>query len=213
MLSQRNVGRQNTPRQNLSRQNLPIEMSTEGHLIALEGVDEELLDAASQKLYRWLRERGIAAERTAEPTGGPVGAQIRLWQSGRLSVDPVSLALYDLADRMDHLCRADGILAWLEAGRTVLCTHYLLASFARHSCHVGLDWLEKINARCRPPDLTLFLDTWPHTAAHIAPQYAAMVEILQSKGQHIVTVAGSVEDVNRLCQQHIARLLGCEAEE
>lgn len=132
-----------------------------GQLIALECVDEVMLEAQAQQLYRWLHGRGVAIELTGEPTYGPVGAQIRLARQGRLQVDPASLALWETADRMDHLGQENGILSWLAAGRHVLCARYLLFSYACHLDHVELDWLQRINARCRRPDLTLFLDVDP----------------------------------------------------
>ena len=75
-------------------------MPDEGKLVALECVDEARLEQVAQRLYRWLCEQSIACEHTAEPTFGPVGTQLILHRSGRLQIDPVSLSLVDLADRM-----------------------------------------------------------------------------------------------------------------
>jgi len=136
-------------------------MPGEGKLIVLEGPDDAVIEAQMRRLVRWLRGQGIAVEQTGEPTYGPVGAQIRLFQQGRLQIDPHSLALLWTADRMDHLGREDGILSWLADGRHVLCARYLLFSYACQLDHVELDWLKRINARCRHPDLTLFLDVDP----------------------------------------------------
>jgi len=136
-------------------------MPGEGKLIVLEGPDDAVIEAQMQRLVRWLRGQGIAVEQTGEPTYGPVGAQIRLFQQGRLEIDPHSLALLWTADRMDHLGREGGILSWLAGGRHVLCARYLLFSYACQLDHVELDWLKRINARCRHPDLTLFLDVDP----------------------------------------------------
>ena len=136
-------------------------MPSGGKLIVLEGPDDAVIEAQTRRLVRWLRGQGIAVEQTGEPTYGPVGAQIRLFQQGRLQIDPHSLALLWTADRMDHLGREDGILSWLADGRHVLCARYLLFSYACQLDHVELDWLKRINARCRHPDLTLFLDVDP----------------------------------------------------
>jgi thymidylate kinase len=168
-----------------------------------------VLDALVQRLYRWLSERGIAVEHTAEPTSGPVGAQIVLYRQGRLRIDPLSLALYDVADRMDHLGRADGVLSWLSAGRYVLCARYLAFSYACHLEHVDLDWLLKINARCRVPDLTLFVDAEPDVAmASLDRHYRTAIGALQDGGQNVVIVDGR-EEMDRLfecCCQYIADL-------
>lgn len=181
----------------------------QGKLIALECVNETLLEALVQRLYRWLGERGIAAEHTAEPTNGPVGAQIVLARQGRLHLDPLSLALYDLADRLDHLGRADGVLAWLSQGQTVLCARYLAFSYACHLAQVDLDWLRKINARCRVPDLTLFVDLEPDaTTADLHGHYQAALAALRRDGQAVVVVDGrsGMDPVFERCCWHIAAL-------
>ena len=185
------------------------QMACNGKLIALDCIDEAVLDTQVQRLYRWLNERGISAELTAEPTGGPVGTQILLYRQGRLRIDPLSLALYDVADRMDHLGRADGMLAWMAEGRTVLCARYLAYSFAWHLDHVDLDWLQQINARCRVPDLTLFLDVGPDAAtANLEKNYRTAIDALQSKGYDVVVVDGrdAGERLFERCCRHIAAL-------
>jgi len=181
-----------------------------GRLIALECVDEAVLETLIQRLYRWLGDRGIAAERTAEPTSGPVGAQIALSRRGRLRIDPLSLALYDVADRMDHLGREDGVLSWLSAGRYVLCAHYLAFSYACHLEHVDLDWLHKINARCRVPDLTLFVEVEPDVATDLSRHYRTAIAALQDVGQNVVVVdgRGGTDQLYERCCQHISDL-GC----
>ena len=134
-------------------------MPGEGRLVALEGIDEALLQAQAERLCHWLRDHEIAAEQTHEPTQGPVGVQIRLVQQGRLQLPPTSVALLEVADRLDHLACPGGILAWLAERRIVVCVHYTLSMYASHWHQLDWTWLRQINARCRPPDLTLFIDT------------------------------------------------------
>ena len=175
----------------------------------MECVDQAVLETQVQRLYRWLGECGIAAEHTAEPTSGPVGAQIVLYRQGRLCIDPLSLALYDIADRMDHLGRADGVLFWLSEGRYVLCARYLAFSYACHLERVDLGWLLKINARCRVPDLTLFLDVEPDVAtADLSRNYRTAIDALQNDGQNVVMVDGRgvANQLFEQCCQHIANL-------
>ena len=211
-------------------------MPGEGKLIVLECVDEATIEAQVQRLYRWLRGLGVAVEQTGEPTYGPVGAQIRLSQQGRLQIDPASLALFWTADRMDHLGHEDGILSWLADGRHVLCARYLLFSYAHQLDHVGLNWLRQINARCRRPDLTLFLDVGlvkrtrsPRTCSlasnpvisstpdlgWLKQNYLAIIDTLRSEGAKIVIVdAGTCADraftatVFAACQRQVVDLLG-----
>lgn len=186
-------------------------MPGKGKLVALECIDEARLEQVTLRLYRWLCERAIPCEHTTEPTFGPVGAQMILHRSGRLQIDPLSLALVDLADRMDHLGRADGVLTWLDAGRHVLCRHYLLASFVRHLPHVDLDWLLRINARCPPPDLTLYLA--PETSTHAQVEaYAQVIDAVRALGWPLVVDDGhgSTDELLARCRAHVAGLLGLE---
>ena len=184
-------------------------MTLTGKLIAIEGTTDTALDALAKKLYRWLRERDVAIELTGEPTYGPVGAQLRLYQQGRIEVDATTLALFDIADRMDHLGRADGMLAWLAEGRTVLCARYLAYSFAWHLDRVDLHWLQQINARCRVPDLTLFLDVEPDaTTAGLEKNYCTALDALQSRGHNVLVIDGrdGGERLFERCCRHIAAL-------
>ena len=189
-------------------------MPGEGRLIVLEGVDDALLEAQAARLCRWLRDRGIAVEGTREPTHGPVGAQIRLAQGGRLQIDAQSLALFSVADRMDHLGREGGILAQLAEGRNVVCVHYLLCSYAQQWDEVERAWLRQFNSRCRTPDLTLFIDVPPlpsgggPNAGPLRERYVRVIERLASEGECIVTVdgRGAADEIQSACRQAVMNL-------
>jgi dTMP kinase len=193
-------------------------MPDAGKLIVLEGIDAALLDVVSQELYRWLRGQSLPVEQTGEPTYGPIGAQIRLVQQGRLHVDPASLALLWVAERLDHLRREDGLLSWLAQGRHVLCVRYLLFSYASQWSQVEWDWLRRINAPCRPPDLTLFVDV-PRFRAAAAPSfepgrlregYLDAIAHVQAGGTEIVRVdgRGTPQEIALACRRHVAHVLG-----
>ena len=201
-------------------------MTAEGKLIVIESIDEAAIEAQAQRLYRWLRGRGAGVELTGEPTYGPVGAQIRLFQQGRLQIDPFSLALFWTADRMDHLGREDGILSWLADGRHVLCARYLLFAYACQLDCVELSWLRQINARCRRPDLTLFLDVDPVASAtpdaeRLRQNYWTAMDTLRREGESadwaspIVVVDGglgqstgvSADKVFETCRRQVVDLL------
>jgi dTMP kinase len=180
-------------------------------LVALEGTDEMLLSALAERICRWLRDREIAAEQTLEPTQGPVGAQIRLAQQGRLQLPPASVALLEVADRLDHLTCPGGILAWLDERRVVVCVHYALFTYASHWRHLDGTWLRQINARCRPPDLTLFIDTPASPGApaeELSHAYRAAIAALQAEGEPVVVIdgRGSEDDVLSACQAQLAPL-------
>ena len=170
-------------------------MPVTGKLIALEGPDHALLDRQAAQICRWLADLGIAIDRSAEPTGGPVGAQVRLHDQGRLHFTPQSLALLLVADRLDHLEKENGILSLLAAGRHVLCVGYTLSAYVRLSGQVPLDWHRRINARCRAPDLALY----------IGPDARELPET----GDAIawVDAAAGKEGIARHCRRHLSSLL------
>ncbi len=178
-------------------------MPGEGKLIVLEGADETLLGVQSERLYRWLRDGGRLTERTREPTNGPVGVQLQLVRQGRLQLDPRCLALLEMADRLDHLGRENGILDWLKDGVCVICARYLLSSYAWLFEQVPFDWHRQINARCRTPDLTLYIDV------DAATHYLRTIERLADSGGPIVQVDGSlaIDEIERQCRDAIAHLL------
>ena len=192
-------------------------MPVKGKLVALEGTDKAALNAQSERLYRSLCDRGIAVEQTQEPTFVTVGAQIRLHQQGRLEFDPASLALLCTADRMDHLGGEGGILSWLADGRHVLCVHYLLHSYAMQVDQIELEWLERINALCPAPDLTLFIDAplLPSStpeAERLRLGYARVIEPARQEGQAIAHIDGEIspQEIEQACQRHVAALLGLD---
>lgn len=184
-------------------------MADSGKLIALESADESLVERLTLRLYRWLGTRSVRCEHTAAPTFGPVGAQLILHRAGRLHLDPLSLPLVELADRLDHLGRPDGILAWLSDGRQVLCRHYLLASLARHLPCADLDWLLQINVPCRRPDLILYLDTGPE---HETQPYRSVIEGLRERGWSGIVIERLDDDEHLFvrCRAHLAHLLDLE---
>jgi hypothetical protein len=185
-------------------------MAEHGKLIALEGTDDVALGELAGALCRWLRERQIAVEHTREPTYGPAGSQVLLARQGRLALDPVSLALLCLADRLDHLQRGDGILAWLAQGRYVVCVHYALSAYAQQWGQVDWAWQRQIDAPCRAPDLTLFVHPSQAEGDPLQSAYLQASERLRAEGQAVVTVDGrrSADEILGVCQRRVADLLG-----
>ncbi|BDG07668.1 dTMP kinase [Anaeromyxobacter paludicola] len=150
-----------------------------GRFLVLEGLDGSGTTTQAERLAQALRARGREVRVTAEPSRGPVGQQARLVLSGRLrggggeELDPSALALLFAADRLDHL-QAE-ILPALARGADVVCDRYTLSSLAYQSITTGdMAWVAALNARARPPDLTLFLEVSPRTA--LARRYAASAE-------------------------------------
>lgn len=141
-------------------------MQGRGRFIALEGLDGAGISTQARRLSARLDRAGMSYFCTREPTDGPVGSQIRLALTGRLRVDPTTLALMFAADRADHLHHA--VAPRLEKGVHVLTERQVLSSLAYQGAQLGdRAWVRAINRenlRFLPPDLTVFLDVPPHTA-------------------------------------------------
>src|SRR6266542_2004506 len=99
-----------------------------GRFIALEGLDGAGISTQARRLAARLDKAGVNYYVTREPTDGPVGSQIRLALTGRLKVDPTTLALMFAADRSDHINHA--VLPRLEAGVHVVSERGVLSSLA-----------------------------------------------------------------------------------
>jgi dTMP kinase len=134
--------------------------------IVIEGTDGSGVSTQAERLEARLRDGGREVYLTKEPTDGPAGAMIRLALAKRLvhstdiegfeSIEPHTLGLLFAADRMDHLYT--DIVPKLKMGLTVISDRYYLSSYAFQGLDMDVDWLEKINAYCLRPDLTIFLN-------------------------------------------------------
>jgi len=184
-------------------------MPRAGTLIALEGSDEVVLDTLLERLYRWLREEGFSTERAEAPTRSPIGALLRLERQGRLRFDPACLALLWTADRLDQLGREGGLRTSLDAGCVVLAARYLLHAFSTLIDRVDLAWLERINAPCDPPDLTLYIGPLG-TGAALSAREERLLEAAERSGEQALLVVGceTLDAAEAACRRHIAAHLG-----
>jgi len=137
-----------------------------GRFIVLEGLDGAGISTQARRLAGRLDGAAASYYCTREPTDGPVGSQIRLALTGRLSLDPVTLALMFAADRSDQIRAV--VLPRLEAGVHVLSERHVLSSLAYQGAQLGDPaWVREINRenmRALTPDLTIFLDVPPDLA-------------------------------------------------
>jgi dTMP kinase len=209
-----------------------------GRFIVVEGIDGAGTTTQSRRLAERLRGEGRRVYVTAEPSGGPAGALARLVLSKRLGgapggpgpqagFDPGALALLFAADRLDHL--AAEIEPRLAAGEDVVSDRFTLSSLAYQSLTCGdLGWVEAVNARARPPDVTLFLRVSPRTAVarrraedgggelfevpdfqrKVARAYERCVERLRERGERVEVLDGErpVEEVTAALAAAVADL-------
>jgi dTMP kinase len=134
---------------------------SEGLFVAFEGLDGAGTTTQADRAAEFVAaETDREPSLSAEPTGGPVGCQIRRCLEGEVAFDAHTLALLFAADRLHHL--ATEIEPSLADGDVVLVDRYSLSSFAyQRADGVEADWLRTINDRARAPDLTIYLDVPP----------------------------------------------------
>ena len=137
-------------------------MGTErGRFIVFEGLDGAGTSTQVYKLRDFLLSKRINVEVSKEPTNGPIGSVIRLAIEGRVSLDPIALALAFAADRADHLFNSyNGIVSTLNEGTWIISDRYVLSSLAYQGIEINdIQWLIDINRFIITPDLTVFVDT------------------------------------------------------
>jgi dTMP kinase len=134
----------------------------EGRFIAFEGIDGSGLTTQAGMLREWFRRHARNCLLTKEPSEGPVGALIRQvirkhanGPEEELDLDHY-FALLFAADRLYHLTTL--ILPALATGTHVITDRYYLSSLAYQGLTVDFASLQAMNARCRGPDLTIYLD-------------------------------------------------------
>lgn len=143
-----------------------------GRFIVFEGIDGAGTTTQLARLVDWLRDRGMLAQGTHQPSDGPIGSLIRQILRGRLvtaaptgkvgTVDPAAVALLFAADRLDHL--NNEIVPLLEQGWHVVCDRYVVSSLAYQSLETDLRFVRQINEKALTPDLTIFLKVRPEVA-------------------------------------------------
>jgi dTMP kinase len=143
-------------------------MKRRGRFVVFEGLDGAGTTTQAKLLAAFLRRAGHRVVLTREPSEGPVGVLLRQALSRRLPsrrqhLSDATLALLFAADRLHHL--ASTVEPGVSSGAIVISDRYLLSSLAYQGRVLGLSWVQALNARARPPDLTLFLRVRPAVAA------------------------------------------------
>lgn len=139
-----------------------------GRFITFEGIDGAGKSSHIEALAGWLRERGQQVQVTREPGGTPLAEALRELVLHR-PMDALTESLLVFAARRDHL--KTSIEPALVAGTTVLCDRFTDATFAYQGGGRGFDTdvlarLEAWVQEGRQPDLTLWFELPPATAAH-----------------------------------------------
>ncbi len=140
---------------------------TPGRFITFEGIDGAGKSSHIEALAGWLRSRGHTVVVTREPGGTALAERLRELVL-HMPMDALCEALLVFAARRDHLVNL--IEPALARGITVLCDRYTDATFAYQGGGRGFDTgvlgqLEQWVQQGRQPDLTLWFDLAPATAA------------------------------------------------
>jgi dTMP kinase len=188
-----------------------------GKLIVLEGLDGAGTTTQAARLAEWLaRAQGVPTWVTREPSGGPVGAQIRAILAGRITVAPQTMAALFAADRLDHLFGPGGVAEHLARGEWVILDRYYHSSFAYQTLSLNEGdhaWMRHLHAPCLTPDVTFFLDVPAAVCmerichqraaplelfekadflAQVEEQYGKILAGLRQEGENICTVDGTL---------------------
>jgi len=138
-----------------------------GRFISFEGIDGAGKSTHIAAVSERLRQAGAEVLNTREPGGTPLAERLRELVLHE-PMDVLTEALLVFAGRRDHVRQV--IEPALAAGRTVVCDRFTDASFAYQGGGNGLSLpvLEQLEAwvtEGRQPDLTIWFDLPPETAA------------------------------------------------
>ncbi len=131
-----------------------------GKFIVFEGLDGSGQSTQAQLLENHLKEKGIDAHLTKEPTDNLIGGLIRGRLKGEWETGPECLQLLFTADRAHHLEKE--IIPLLEKGVWVICDRYFFSTIAFGSLEIdNFEWLKTLNERFLLPDRGFFLEVSP----------------------------------------------------
>ena len=144
-------------------------MSRRGKFITFEGLDGTGKSTQMRKLAAALREAGHRVVETREPGGTATGEKIRrvLLDSGTAGLDPLAEMALMFASRAQHI--AEVIEPGMAAGAIVLCDRFTDSTEAyqgsgRKLGSEAVRELHRVLCGNLQPDLTLLLDSNPHTS-------------------------------------------------
>lgn len=133
-------------------------MSKRGIFICIEGIDASGKTTHARRLVENLRQRGLDAVYTTEPTSGEIGNYIktRILRSQE-RVPSMIEALLFAADRIEHV--ENTIKPALQEGKIVISDRYVYSSLAyQGTTGLDLQWIEELNRFAILPDLSVYID-------------------------------------------------------
>lgn len=135
-------------------------------IVSVEGIDKSGKCTAAGTLTDYFKtEKGLNVARMEMPDySTPIGALIRDYLTGDLSVSPETFELLLAADKQAAQSR---IAAFEAAGVDVLVMdRYVHSQIAYGAYHVDAQWLSAITSKLRLPDAVIYLDVEPEVSMH-----------------------------------------------
>jgi dTMP kinase len=154
-----------------------------------------------------------------EPTDGQIGKLLRAALKKEIAMQPETMAMLFAADRNEHLCGQDGILAHAALGELVICDRYVLSSLVYQGIECGDELPQILNSRFPAPETLFFFDIDPETAigrlrgrasleiyeyrefqVKVREKYLSLLEMYRGAGVRVETIDAS-KSVREIAEQ------------
>jgi dTMP kinase len=132
--------------------------------IVLEGLDGSGTTTQAKVLVSRLKENGIRAQSTAEPTDGPIGTMVRDALHRRIPLENATLAYLYAADRHEHLWGQRKSITDALSHGLVVSDRYIFSSLAYQTIHASEALVQALNAPFPYPEHLIFIDVTPELA-------------------------------------------------
>ena len=144
---------------------VPGQPVARGLFVAVEGIDDSGKTTLTAGLATRLRAQGLRVHTHTEPSHSPIGALFR-HLSTAAEACAAAMALLSAADRHAQQHSLDARLGSCDV---LVCDRYYLSGLAYHAVD-GIDpaFYQQLAVGVRKPDLYLYLDVEPATAARRA---------------------------------------------
>lgn len=160
-----------------------------GFFVDIEGLDGSGSSTQVRLIAKALKEEGIKAYTTKEPTRGPIGKLVRKALKGEFnSLPPSSVQLLFAADRGRHL--NEEIIPRLKKGQMVVTDRYAWSSVAFGSVDLAQNWLLELNKDFILPDLTVFIEVPPDVCLERITKEKEGLELFE-KEEHLAQAWGA----------------------
>ena len=116
------------------------------YFVTFEGIDGSGKSTVSELVFKSLKSKGYAVEKTFEPTNSWMGKQVQ--KCIETKSDPFVTAFTFIADRIEH---CNKIKNWLDQGKIVICDRYAESTYAYQGAQMQglinnpIKWLKELS--------------------------------------------------------------------